>query len=186
MLPTCYFYWFRKDTKHITELWLDQALMECIQCIQSVYSYYWFRKDTKQVTEPWLDQALLDSAYKSVQFQGVLHRMKQTVLVPLSRLWTILSSVGNPVVCLWTIILCGEPCIMSLNYYPLWGTLYYVYELLSSVGNPVVCLWTIILCGEPCIMSMNYYPLWGTLYYVNGKSILKVFFVYLYSLFVIV
>ena len=28
MLPPFYFYWFRIDNKHMTEPWLDQALME--------------------------------------------------------------------------------------------------------------------------------------------------------------
>ena len=28
MLPPCNFYWFRIDTKHITEPWLDQTLMD--------------------------------------------------------------------------------------------------------------------------------------------------------------
>ena len=28
MLPLYYFYWFRKDNKHMTEPWLDQALMD--------------------------------------------------------------------------------------------------------------------------------------------------------------
>ena len=28
MLPPYYFFWFRKDNKHMTEPWLDQALME--------------------------------------------------------------------------------------------------------------------------------------------------------------
>ena len=28
MLPPYYFYWFRIDNKHMTEPWLDQALMD--------------------------------------------------------------------------------------------------------------------------------------------------------------
>ena len=28
MLPQYYFYWFRIDNKHMTEPWLDQALMD--------------------------------------------------------------------------------------------------------------------------------------------------------------
>ena len=28
MLPPYYFYWFRIDNKHVTESWLDQALID--------------------------------------------------------------------------------------------------------------------------------------------------------------
>ena len=37
MLPPYYFYWFRIDNKHMTEPWLDQALMK-----SAAYNLFWF------------------------------------------------------------------------------------------------------------------------------------------------